>query len=94
LEQLVSFAKEAGVRHVVYSPVKIVSPRLRAADGAMGRLKAAFGVTAAPEELVFRGGSWRLPGHAAALVTEPFLELCRKQGVVARCCMANLVQTR
>lgn len=93
LERLVLLAKEIGVAHVVYSPVKIVWPRSRPMDSTMAGLKAAFQVMAAPEELVFRGGSWRLTPRVAALVTEPFVELCRKHGVSAKFCMKNLVET-
>lgn len=93
LEQLVLLAKDAGVRHVVYSPVKIVRPRARPTDSAMAGLKEALQVMAAPEKLVVRGGSWRLPPRVAALVTDPFVELCRKHGVSAKFCMANLVET-
>jgi DNA repair photolyase len=92
LERLVLLAKEIGIAQVVYSAVKIVRPRSRPTDVAMAGLKAAFQVMAAPEKLVFRGGSWRLPSRAVALVTEPFVELCRKHGVSAKFCMMNLVE--
>ena len=78
---------------MVYSPVKIVRPRSRPMDSAMAGLKAAFQVMAASGKLVFRGGSWRLSPRAAAMVTEPFVELCRKHGVSAKFCMKNLVET-
>ena len=94
LEKLVRLAKELGVRHVVYSPMKIVKPRGRSLSPIMQKLRRAYEIMAAPERLDWRSGSWRLPGRmAAARITGPFLDICRKHGVPAKFCMSNLVET-
>ena len=94
LEKLVRLAKELGVRHVVFSPMKIVKPRGRSLSPIMQKLRRAYEIMAAPERLDWRSGSWRLPGRmAVARITGPFLDLCRKHGVPAKFCMSNLVET-
>ncbi len=46
------------------------------------------------EKLVWRGGSRRLPHSISqARMVAPFLELCHKQGVRAKCCKQNLIET-
>ncbi|MEI8198111.1 MAG: hypothetical protein WCI73_19625 [Phycisphaerae bacterium] len=94
LEKLVLLAKELGVRHVVYSPMKIVKPRGRSLSPIMQALRHAYEIMAAPERLDWHGGSWRLPRPVAeARITRPFLDLCRKHGVPAKFCMSSLVET-
>ncbi|MHB1156105.1 MAG: SPL family radical SAM protein [Phycisphaerales bacterium] len=93
LEQLVAFAKSEGVHHVVYSPAKIVQPRMRPLSPTMQRMKMLYEAVAAPERLVFRGGSWRLPPVAQAAVTSPLSDLCRRYDVPAKCCWQNLIET-
>lgn len=94
LESLVSFAKTVGVRHVVYSPVKIVQPRRSKMAPEMSRLLDVYRELAWPDKPVWRGGSWRLPRPIAEkLVTGPFLEICQRQQVPAKFCMRNLVET-
>ena len=93
LERLVVLAREVASPHIVYSPVKIVQPRMQPMDSAMARLRAVFVEMARPGKPVFRGGSWRLPPSAADAVTQPFLEICRKHGVVAKFCMKSLIET-
>lgn len=93
LRWLVDLAAELKVRHVVWSVAKLVQPRMRPMDGAVAAMKRAYERLAAPEKLLFRGGSWRLPPASSAAVSEPFLELCRRAGVAAKHCIANLVQT-
>lgn len=94
IDNLVGLARSANVRHVVYSPAKIVRPRGRALAGTMHALKAAYEALAAPQKLVWRGGSWRLPQNVAeARVTQPFLEICNRRGVSAKYCKRNLIET-
>lgn len=94
LENLVGFAKTNGLRHVVYSPVKIVQPRRNKMGPEMSRLLDVYRAIAWPEKAVWRGGSWRLPSSVAERnVTEPFLNICRRTGVIAKFCMRNLVET-
>jgi DNA repair photolyase len=94
LENLVSFAKTAGVRHVVFSPVKIVQPRRSRMAPEMAHLLDVYRAIASPEKAVWRGGSWRLPPSVAERsITGPFLEVCQRQGVPAKFCMRNLIET-
>jgi DNA repair photolyase len=94
LEQLVTLAKELQVRHVVYSPVKIVQPRGRKLSPTMQALRKLYEACARPERPVFRGGSWRLPDAVARThVVQPFLEICRRHGVAAKYCKHNLIET-
>jgi DNA repair photolyase len=94
LERLVGLAQELQVRHVVYSPAKIVQPRGRKLTPTMRALREVYSACAYPERLVFRGGSWRLPeAIARAHVVQPFLELCRRQNVTAKYCKHNLIET-
>ena len=95
LDQLLTFAAEVGVMHIVYSAAKIVRPRSGALSPLMRNLKQVYQHLAAPpHRLTFRGGSWRLPPAICdRLVVEPFLELCREHGLTARCCKNNLVTT-
>ena len=93
LEQLVTFAREAGVQHVVYSPAKIVQPRMRQLSPVMRRMRSLYEFVAAPERLTFRGGSWRLPPAVQSDVTGRLLAICRRHGVPAKCCKQNLIET-
>ena len=47
----------------------------------------------APRRPVFRGGSWRLPPDLQSAVTDPVKDLCHRHGVLAKCCMQNLIET-
>ncbi|HRZ54214.1 MAG TPA: hypothetical protein P5525_02015 [Candidatus Paceibacterota bacterium] len=94
LESLVSFAREVGVRHVVYSPAKIVLPWRSGLPAAMQDLLRVYRALAAPQKPVWRGGSWRLPRPVVEqLMTGPFLEICQRHGVTAKFCMQNLIET-
>jgi DNA repair photolyase len=93
LERLVGLAQELQVRHVVYSPAKIVQPRGRKLSPTMQAWRRVYEACARPERPVFRGGSWRLPDTVArAHVVEPFLEICRRYGVAAKYCKHNLIE--
>ncbi len=95
LEQLVDFACEMGVRHVVYSPVKIVQPRGRPLSETMSDLLDLYRALSAPGRPVWRGGSWRLPkGVADEHVVGPFLGICQRAGIAAKFCMRDLVENR
>lgn len=94
LERLLAFAKEVGVRHVVYSPAKIVVSRRMGLDPVLRRLRNAYEVLSAPEQLEWRGGSWRLPCSASERwITGPFVDLCGQAGLQAKFCMKNLLET-
>ncbi len=94
LESLVRFAREVGAGHVVYSVAKITRPRQGALPAVMERMKQVYRHLASGQRLVFRGGSWRLPDRIAAnRVVQPFLELCRRHGIRAKTCKANLIST-
>jgi DNA repair photolyase len=94
LENLVSFAKEMGVRHVVYSPARIVLPRRRPMDPAMQNLLRVYQLLSAPAKPLWGHGCWRLAHSLAARwLTNPFLEICQRLGVPAKFCMTNLIET-
>ena len=66
LDHLVALARELNVRHVVYSPTKIVQPRGRRLQPLMLALRDVYRALAGPEKLDFHGGSWRLPDCSCA----------------------------
>jgi DNA repair photolyase len=57
LESLIKLAKSLGVRHVVYSPVKIVQSRTGPLSVPMQALREVYRRLAGASRLVFRGGS-------------------------------------
>jgi DNA repair photolyase len=94
LERLVGLAQELQVRHVVYSPAKIVQPRGRKLSPTMQVWRKVYEACARPARPTFRGGSWRLPDPVArSHVVQPFLEICRSRGVAAKYCKHNLIET-
>ena len=94
LDNLVSFASDIEVRHIVYSASKIVQPRGRKLSEAVRTLRSIYETFAAPEKLVWRGGSWRLPPSIVQdKVIQPFLEICQRHGVKAKFCKQNLIET-
>ena len=77
LQNLITLARSCGVRHVVYSPVKIVFPRGRGLNDAMKALLTVYQALAAPGKPLWRGMSWRLPPAVARQhVVGPFLTIC------------------
>ena len=94
LHSLVAFGKQCGVRHVVYSPMKIVQPRRRRLGSTMEALRSVYQTMSSPGKPTWRGGSWRLPPAVAEEhVVRPFLDICDATGVKAKFCMTNLVET-
>ena len=94
LENLISFASEANVLHLVYSTAKIVQPRGRKLSEIMIKLRSVYQACAAPEKLIWHGGSWRLPfSIAEQRIVQPFLEICRSYGVKVNYCKQNLIET-
>lgn len=94
LEQLVRLAQELQVRHVVYSPLKLVQPRGRQLSPMLQAWRRVYAACASPERPRFRGGSWRLPERVAqAHIVRPFLDLCARYGVRAKYCKQNLIET-
>ena len=95
LDRLTAFAVEIGAMHVVYSVAKITRPRSRPMPKAMQALKRIYEHLAAPDKLIFRSGSWRLPRPIAqAHIVAPFITLCRRRNLTAKFCMQNLIETR
>jgi len=93
LEQLVRFARQVGVRHVVYSVAKIVTARDQGLRPPMRNLLEVYRALARPEPLVWRGRSWRLPQRVQHQLAKPFLGLCTRYGLEAKHCRTNLLQT-
>jgi DNA repair photolyase len=94
LEELVRFATENGVLHIVYSVAKIVAPRYKPIPEAIQQLKGVYEYVAKPDKLIFRGGSWRLPQTIAQKhIVKPFLEICDSYGMKAYFCKQNLLLT-
>ncbi len=91
LSQLVLLARDLGVRHVVFSPVKIVRPSKDPHDPRHA-LKAAFELAASPARLIKKGFSWRLPDDQARALCIPPQEMCRRAGVESKFCMKNLIE--
>ena len=93
LERLVEFACEVSVRHVVYSPVKVVQPRGRQISATMAAVRDLYKAMSAPGKPVWKGVSWRLPKEVAdEYVVGPFLDICQRAGVTAKFCMRDLVE--
>ncbi len=94
LENLISLAKEVNVKHIVYSAAKIIQPRGRTLPKSLVKLREVYYAYAAPEKLVWRGGSWRLPASVIhQKVISPFLDICRDKGVSFKFCKQNLIET-
>ena len=94
LETLISFCREVGVRHIIYSVAKITQPRLGRLSEVMARMKNVYEYLAPNGALAFRGGAWRLPDVVAErLVVAPLLNLCRQYGMAAKVCKLNLIST-
>ena len=94
LEKLVLFAREIGARHVVYSSAKITLPRQHKLSETMQAIRMVYQHLTAPEKLVFRGGSWRLPQHVAETeVLGEFLAICKREDMPAKHCKQNLLET-
>lgn len=94
IERLVDFAKQSKVRHVVYSPLKIVRPRSRGMSQTMKAMREVYDAITYPTKPVWRGGSWRLPEHISnRLIVAPFLAMCHANGVTAKTCKQNLIET-
>jgi len=94
LEELVNFAAELKILHIVYSVAKIVAPRYKPIPEAIQQLKQVYEYIAKPEKLIFRGGSWRLPETIAQKhIVKPFLEICDGRDMKAYFCKQNLLST-
>jgi hypothetical protein len=94
LENLVRFACEVGVCHIVYSVAKITRPRLGALPPVMEKMRRVYEHLSPGIPLVSRGGSWRLASDVAErLVVSPFLNLCRQYAIEAKVCKENLIST-
>jgi DNA repair photolyase len=94
LENLVSLAKEIEAKHIVYSTAKIVQPRGRKLSPSMRTLRDVYTSFAAPEKLIWRGGSWRLPYPVAnEKILRPFLEICQRRKITVKFCKQNLIET-
>lgn len=93
LEGLVSFNREIGAGHIVYSVAKITRRKVGGLSPVMEKMKRVYEHLAG-RSLVFRGGSWRLPSTVATeFVLKAFLDLCRQYSVPTMACKANLIST-
>jgi hypothetical protein len=93
LENLVMFAKDAGVSRIIYSEAKIVRAR-GGMDETMNSMLEVYREIAATDKLKCTGGTWRLPLPVVKEHIEaPFLEICDRLGVKAAFCMHDLVTT-
>lgn len=94
LHALLAFAKETGVRHIVYSPAKIVQSRCRPFSDIMQKMKTVYQAYASPEKLLWQTGSWRLPSATAhEKIVSPFLKFCQAHDLPAKFCKQNLIET-
>ena len=94
LSNLVRFARDIGARHVVYSPAKIVQPRMRALSPKMRAMREVYEYLAGSRKLAFRGGAWRLPWDVSdRCIVSPFLAICHREGVSPKHCKHNLLET-
>ena len=94
LENLVQFAADQGVMHIVYSVAKIIQPRFKPIDETMAKLKTVYQYLASPSRLVYRGGSHRLPDTIAQQqIVAPLTALCRTHQQEALFCKENLLAT-
>jgi DNA repair photolyase len=94
LNELVNFAADNAVLHVVFSVAKIVVPRNKPLCETMSRLRQVFELMSQPEKPVFRGGSWRLPSEIAKThIVNPLLEICKGYDMEAYFCKQNLLLT-
>lgn len=94
IENLVAFAKDMDVRHIVYSPVKIVQPRRQKLSATMESLRRVYQTITLPGKPIWHNGSWRLPYDIAEVnIIRPFLEICNRHGVKTKYCKQNLIET-
>ena len=94
LEKLVTLAKEVNAKHVVYSTAKIIQPRGRKLSDTMKKMRNVYQAFAAPEKLVWKGGSWRLPFSVIdRKIIHPFLDICQDKKMSAKFCKQNLIET-
>ncbi|MDD5459361.1 MAG: hypothetical protein PHF37_08220 [Phycisphaerae bacterium] len=94
LQTLISFARKYGLMHIVYSAAKIVSSRYKPMPQAITNLKDVYELLNAPDKLIFRGGSWRLPPTVAQkYIIEPFIKICDSYGMKTYFCKQNLLLT-
>jgi DNA repair photolyase len=93
LQNLVSFAKQAGIKKIIYSPLKITKPRMGGFTEVIMRIKDVY-EHVARTPLEYRGNSWRLP-HADTqrVLFDPLLKLCTDAGIQAKNCKENLLMT-
>ncbi|MBL7107533.1 MAG: hypothetical protein ISS77_08015 [Phycisphaerae bacterium] len=94
MKELVKFAAENGMLHIVYSVAKIIAPRYKPIPEAMQQLKGVYEYLTKPDKLIFRGGSWRLPQIVAhEQIVKPFLKICDSFSMKAYFCKQNLLLT-
>lgn len=94
LEELLKFAADIKAMHIVYSAARIVQPRFKPISQSMQNLKRVYEHIANLEKLIFRGGSFRLPERIVTQqIFQPFIWLCKNQGITAMHCPQNLIST-
>ncbi len=94
LVNLVAFAKEVNVRHIVYSATRIVQPRGQMLSETMKALRDLYHALSAPGKAPWGHGGWRLPPQVSDQhVIPPFRDICSREGVTAKFCMQDLIET-
>jgi len=94
LQKLVLFCECEGIKKIVYSPLKIINPRVGKLPVLMQQLKRVYEHLSDNKPLDFRGGSWRLPYEVAQnCLFAPLLRLCQSASIAAKGCKENLIAT-
>ena len=84
IEQLVRFAKEAGVKAVIAKPLKVpISQKAQRCKEWFGELYKEAGRS---QRRTARGGSWRLPGNYQEALVSTVEDICAKEGIEFRHC--------
>ncbi len=92
LAGLVSAARDAGVRRVVTSPLKV--PIASAGAQAKRWFAVLYRDANGGLRREQRGGSWRLPERYRRLLVHTVVDLCRSQGMAGSHCRHDLLQRR
>lgn len=94
LEGLVAFGHEVGIHGIIYSVAKITRPQQGGLPPVMEQMKRVYQHLSPRQNLIFLGGSWRLPEKVAnEQIVGPFLELCARYSIHVKACKANLIAT-
>lgn len=94
LEELVKFAAENDILHIVYSVAKIIAPGYKPTPDTIKQLKQLYEHVTKPDKLIFKGNSWRLPQIIAQKqIVKPLLQICDRHSMKTCFCKQNLLLT-